>query len=170
MGQQAQDLEREVDSGQLSPRPRGAGGPVVRRHVHDPVLPLAVVGVGQADRPRGDQGVAERPDRALRIADGPVDLEVALAQESKGVLVPSQPDVQAVLLYATVAPTAAGTLAPQSPAALVHGDRLELLLPSGLAQSPRRGQTSHAPTQNGDLPAPPHPRVASVARARASSG
>src|SRR2546430_5753802 len=76
--------------------------------------------------------------------------------------------MQAVLLDPAIRASAAGPLATESPSALVHRDGCELVLPTGFAETPRRGDAGHAGAENRDAWEPSGQRGA-ITRARAAS-
>ena len=127
--------ERELAPGGI----RLAGEQVVGGELPEPVVPTVAAAILEADRPRREHRVAPGLDRRRGIGRRPVELGVALAQQAEGVLVVAQPEVQAVFLDPAVRPPAAGPLATEPPPALVHGHRLELVLPPRFAEAPRRG-------------------------------
>ena len=124
-----------------------AGQPVVRREVGDPVA----VAVGDPQPDGRLEGVTPRGDRARRIGPRSIELLVALADQSEGVVVVAHPDVQPVLLDAPERATRAGRLAAEPTAALVHGDGVEALRPVAGAELPRCRQPGHPATEDGDL-------------------
>ena len=145
-----------------------AGQLVVGGELAEPVVPAVRAAILEPDGPGRQQRLAPRPDRRLRVGRRAVELLVALAQQPEGVLVVAEPEVQAVLLDAAVHAAAARALAAEPPAALVDGDRLDLLLPARLAQPPGGRQPGHAAAEDGD--APDH-RVRSRSRSiRSSNG
>jgi hypothetical protein len=60
-----------------------------------------------------------------RLGDGTIELAVDLADQTEGVVVIAEPDVEAVLLDAPVRSPTARPLAPDAPAPLVDRDRLD---------------------------------------------
>ena len=87
----------------------------------------------------GRERVAPRADRTARVGARPVELLVALADQSERVVVVPRPHVQAVLEDPAIGAAGARALAAEEPAALVEADRVEAVPPSRAAQLPRRG-------------------------------
>src|SRR5262249_10840816 len=130
---------------------------LVRAELPEPVAPALESAVLETDRTRGEHRLAPGLDRRRRIGRRAVERAVALAQQPERVLVVAQPEVQAVLLDPPVPPPAARALATEAPAPLVHGDRVELLLPARLAETPRRGEARHPAAKDGYARSPrPH--------------
>jgi hypothetical protein len=76
--------------------------------------------------------------------------------DRKGVVVPAEPDVEAVLLDALAVGrvAAAGSLAAEAPAELINGD-LEVVLPvGGLGEGPGGRDGADASAEDGDAAAP----------------
>src|SRR5690606_38178893 len=129
---------------------RLAGDPVVRREARDEVAPGAVTLFCEADVRGRLESVAPRPNRTVRVRGRPVYLVVHLPQELEGGVVVAEEHMQPVLLDPAVLAPTAGTLATQTPAALVDGDRREIVLPVAAAQLPRGGQSRHPSPQDDD--------------------
>src|SRR6185312_9493485 len=81
-----------------------------------------------------------RADGGGGIRCGTVEFGVALAKQREGVLVGTQPDMQAVLLDPSVLPAARGALSAQSPSALINSDRLDAIPPTGFTEPPGGAQ------------------------------
>src|SRR5262249_11414397 len=81
---------------------------------------------------------------------GSVELVVALAHETEGILVIAEPHVQPVLLDAPVRTPAARAFAAETPTALVHRDGIDAVTVLGPAELPRRGETGDPAPQYHD--------------------
>jgi hypothetical protein len=128
-----------------------AGDP--REVEHPEAAAVAGVTVGDADVVVGLEGGLEGGERGV---GGAAERLVAFAHDRKGVVVPAEPDVQAVLLDALAVGrvAAAGSLAAEAPAELIDGD-LEVVLPvGGLGQGPGGRDGADASAEDGDAAAP----------------
>ncbi len=114
-------------------------------------MPAAVAEFLEADLVGGSEGIGPGPERRLRTMRLPVQFLINLTHQTEGVLVIAEPDVKSVFLDPAIDPAAAGSLAPETPTAFVDGDRLEPVLPPGLAQAPGGGETRNASAEDRHL-------------------
>src|SRR4029450_6501188 len=117
---------------------------VIGCEASEPVGPRIALPGLQSERSRRLHSVAPRENGGMRVGSWAIELVVALPQQPEGVLVEPQPNVQAMLLDATVAAPAARTLAPKPPAALINSDPIEAVAPARFAEAPSRRHATHA--------------------------
>ena len=165
----------ELDGGQRAPLGVGIARQLrVGAERAEPMAPLVAVEVLEPEARGRDHRVLPGLEARVRVGGRAVELAVALAQEPERVVVRAEPEVQAVLLDPPGGTAAAGSLAPEPPAPLVHRDRLEPVAPSGLAQPPGRRHRGHTAAEHGDaLPsrrAGRHAPGVTATRASSSSG